>query len=272
MTRRYEDDFDRSDDDWQSQRERNERRLRFGREGQSGERSQSYGGSQSYGERGYGGYGVYGERGASSYGERGAGSYGNYGNYDERNRGYYSQQVAEPRRGDSAWERERPWNESRSQGSGSRWNETSRPSSEWSQGFGISANPSATPRGGFSGKGPRGYTRSDDRVREDVCDRLSWDDEVDASDITVTVSQGEVTLEGSVPDRHSKRRAEDIAENVMGVKDVHNRLKANKGLMQEVGDKLMGRETEEHGHAGSGTRNQPNSTGSSGYSNAENNR
>ena len=114
-------------------------------------------------------------------------------------------------------------------------------------------------RGGFAGKGPRGYTRSDDRIREDVCDRLSADDEVDASDITVTVAKAEVTLEGTVHDRHAKRRAEDIAESVTGVTDVHNRLRSNKGLVQEVGDKLMGRGNET-GHAGSGTRNAPTGT------------
>ncbi|HEX5101544.1 MAG TPA: BON domain-containing protein [Polyangiaceae bacterium] len=269
MTRRYEDDFDRSDDEWQSQRERNERRFRTGRESQGGERGY---GERGYGERGYGGfanYGVYGERGYRGGDDDANRGYG--GGYEDRNRGFYSQQVAEPRHGQSEWDRERTDRESRSQGSGSRWRE-SRPYPEWSQGFGLPANPTATPRGGFSGKGPRGYTRSDERVREDVCDRLSWDDEVDASDIAVTVSEGEVTLEGSVPDRHSKRRAEDIAEDVMGVKDVHNRLKANKPLMKEVGDKLMGRETEEHGHTGSGTRNQPNASGSSAYSNAQNNR
>ena len=59
-------------------------------------------------------------------------------------------------------------------------------------------------RGGNAGKGPRGYVRSDERIKEDVSDRLSMDDETDASDITVTVSQGEVTLEGTVPDRHSE--------------------------------------------------------------------
>jgi len=117
-----------------------------------------------------------------------------------------------------------------------------------------------THRGGHAGKGPRGYTRSDERIREDVCDRLSLDDELDASDIAVTVSKGEVTLEGSVPDRHSKRRAEDISDSVLGVNEVHNRLRSNKGLMEEVGDKLMGRNTETAGHAGSGTRNAPTGT------------
>jgi hypothetical protein len=111
------------------------------------------------------------------------------------------------------------------------------------------------------GKGPKGYTRSDERIREDVCDRLSDDDEVDASEISVTVKGGEVTLEGTVTDRHSKHRAEDIAESVSGVRDVSNRLRTRKNLLQELGDKLTGDdEAEHHGHSGSGTRNSPSGT------------
>jgi hypothetical protein len=106
------------------------------------------------------------------------------------------------------------------------------------------------------GRGPKGYTRSDERIREDICDRLSDDDEVDARDITVTVKNAEVVLEGSVSDRRSKHRAEDIAESVSGVKDVSNHLKARKGLFQELGDKLSGDDdAEHHGHRGTGTRN-----------------
>jgi osmotically-inducible protein OsmY len=112
--------------------------------------------------------------------------------------------------------------------------------------------------GGFAGKGPKGYVRSDERVREDVCDRLSDDDEVDASDITVTVKDGEVTLDGTVETRQAKHRAEDICDSVSGVRDVHNRLRTRRGLIQEVGDRLTGRdEAQQHGHSGSGTRNAP---------------
>jgi len=111
---------------------------------------------------------------------------------------------------------------------------------------------------GQTGKGPKGYVRSDERIREDVCDRLSEDDDVDASDITVTVKAGEVTLEGTVVDRHAKHRAEDITDSVSGVRDVTNRLRARKGLMKEIGDKLTGEDDREHrGHSGSGTRNGP---------------
>lgn len=108
------------------------------------------------------------------------------------------------------------------------------------------------------GKGPKGYVRSDERIREDVCDRLSDDDEVDASDISVSVKAGEVLLEGTVVDRHCKHRAEDIAESVSGVRDVANRLKTRKSLMHELGDKLTGDDATEHrGHTGSGTKNSP---------------
>ncbi|HYC03672.1 MAG TPA: BON domain-containing protein [Azospirillaceae bacterium] len=77
----------------------------------------------------------------------------------------------------------------------------------------------------FRGRGPRGYVRSDERIREDVADRLTADPYVDASDIDVTVSQGEVTLSGQVDRREARRRAEDIAEAVSGVRHVRNDLR-----------------------------------------------
>ena len=79
--------------------------------------------------------------------------------------------------------------------------------------------------GQHRGKGPKGYTRSDDRIKEDINDRLSDDVFVDASSIDVTVEKGEVTLTGTVSTRSEKRRSEDIAEQVSGVKNVENRLR-----------------------------------------------
>lgn len=78
------------------------------------------------------------------------------------------------------------------------------------------------------GRGPKGYQRSDTRILEDVCDRLTYS-EVDAGDIEVHVSNGEVTLSGTVRDRWDKRRAEDIAEEVPGVRDVHNNIRVDRG-------------------------------------------
>jgi osmotically-inducible protein OsmY len=84
-------------------------------------------------------------------------------------------------------------------------------------------------RGGHYGKGPRGYTRSDDRIREDVHDRLTDDWMLDATNITVTVSGGEITLDGTVNSREDKRRAEDLTENVSGVRHVQNNLRVQQG-------------------------------------------
>jgi hypothetical protein len=79
--------------------------------------------------------------------------------------------------------------------------------------------------GPHAGRGPRGYQRSDDRIKEDVCERMAEHGQLDASDIEVRVASGEVTLEGSVDSRWAKRLAEDLAEDVPGVRDVHNRLR-----------------------------------------------
>jgi len=75
------------------------------------------------------------------------------------------------------------------------------------------------------GRGPKNYSRSDDRVREDVSDRLTDDWQVDASEIELSVSKGEVTLTGTVNDRMQRRRAEDVVERVSGVTHVQNNLR-----------------------------------------------
>lgn len=80
-------------------------------------------------------------------------------------------------------------------------------------------------RGRFSGRGPQGYTRSDERIQEDINERLTQHGDIDAWNISVRVENGEVTLEGFVEDRWQKRMAEDIAEEISGVKQVHNRLR-----------------------------------------------
>ena len=78
--------------------------------------------------------------------------------------------------------------------------------------------------GRFRGMGPKNYARADERIFEEVCELLA-DADVDASEIDVRVQDGEVTLEGTVHDRWSKREAENIACRARGVKDCHNRLR-----------------------------------------------
>ncbi len=83
--------------------------------------------------------------------------------------------------------------------------------------------------GEYSGRGPRTYNRSDDRVREDVNDLLTDHPDIDPADVEVQVSNGEVTLQGTVDSRSDKRLAEDIAWEVSGVREVHNRLSVRRG-------------------------------------------
>jgi len=89
--------------------------------------------------------------------------------------------------------------------------------------------------GPFAGFGPRNYQRSDDRIREDVCDRMSQHGQLDASGLEVRVSNGEVTLSGSVSDRNAKRLAEDIAESVSGVREVHNQVRLSSSSPGQPG-------------------------------------
>lgn len=79
--------------------------------------------------------------------------------------------------------------------------------------------------GPYAGRGPKGYRRSDERIQEDVCERLTEHPSIDASDIEVTVSAGDVTLMGRVESRAVKHLTEVMVETVSGVKEVHNQLR-----------------------------------------------
>ena len=83
------------------------------------------------------------------------------------------------------------------------------------------------PRGSYAGRGPKGYRRSDERIEEEINERLERHPEIDATEIQVTVQNGEVTLSGSVEDRRAKRLAEDLVDDVYGVKDVQNQLRTS---------------------------------------------
>lgn len=88
-------------------------------------------------------------------------------------------------------------------------------------------------RGEHYGRGPRNYTRPDERIHEDVVHALTDDHMVDATDVDVRVNAGEVTLEGTVADRWQKRRAEDVAEHVRGVRDVFNHLRVARDQREQ---------------------------------------
>lgn len=200
--------------------------------GRWSERPTYYGGSGGYGGGGYGSgaYGGYGRGAPRGYrGEdidRGGPRYGEQ--YDQR--GYQSQGYqgyeSQGYQGSPEFQRGQ-YRESQYGGYGSRGQER----------YGEES------RGRFTGRGPKGYRRSDERIREDVNERLTMHPDVDASDVEVRVNEGTVTLTGVVEDRRQKRLAEDIVEDIFGVDDVRNELKVRHGFLATLtGEKASDRE------------------------------
>jgi hypothetical protein len=72
------------------------------------------------------------------------------------------------------------------------------------------------------------FRRSDERLLDEICQRMTDHPDLDATNIEVAVREGEVTLAGSVDDRPSKHLAEQIAEGVRGIRDVHNHLRVGR--------------------------------------------
>ena len=107
-------------------------------------------------------------------------------------------------------------------------------------------------RGRQCGRGPRRVEdtqplgKEGARIRTEVSACLTEDWYVDGTEITVTVDNGEVTLDGVVENRAEKRLAEDCADSVAGVTDVHNHLRirqADKSAGKKGGPDLLSRRT-----------------------------
>ncbi len=121
-------------------------------------------------------------------------------------------------------------------------------------GWGSGSMPQSSDpnRRGHYGRGPKGWQRSDERIREDISERLADHPDIDASEIEIDVKGGEVTLKGSVEDRHIKRLAEDVAERVSGVRDVHNNIRVSRGFWSSIKDTLTGETGDESRRDSSG--------------------
>lgn len=115
--------------------------------------------------------------------------------------------------------------------------------------------------GRYSGMGPRNYTRPDARINEDLCERLTHDPDIDASDIEVRVSDGEVTLQGTVEHRWMKHRAEDLADSCSGVRHVENniRVRSQHGGSPSQGGTGSSRHTGASGGSQTGSPSTPTS-------------
>jgi hypothetical protein len=92
------------------------------------------------------------------------------------------------------------------------------------------ARPAVRPaERGHRGRGPQGYVRPDTSIADDIVQRLTDDDSIDASEILLQVEGGVATLTGNVPQRAMKHRAEDIAADANGVRDVRNEIRVDDG-------------------------------------------
>jgi len=245
-SRSWDDDDNRSSRDWEGD---------YDRDADSGQRRDTSEESGSTGR--YAGYGSFGQGdysrssrgntgqdryGQSGYGQGGYGQ-GNYGqpnysygqpshgqdfgssgtsNYGRSNFGSgQSERGSEnSRMGSSSGVGYRGYGGEGSYGSQSGWRE---PSGEGQQ-YGSSSGYS---QGQHRGKGPKNYQRSDERVKEMLCERLHDDPEIDASEVTVSVQGGTITLEGTVDSRRTKNAIEDVAEQI-GSQDVQNNLRVQK--------------------------------------------
>ena len=268
----------------------------YGRSGDYGSRSGDYGGRSS------GGYGNdigrsrdYGGRSGAEYGGRSASGYGrSSGGYDpyDQDRGYGETRDTGYGRGDFSesirsgmagrgmgtfgtygardyGDRDhgrRVYDHGNYRGSDDR-GFFERAGDEVASWFGDEDAQRRRERdAGHSGRGPRNYSRSDDRIREDVSDRLSDDRHIDASDIEVSVSGGEVTLDGTVDSRSAKRHAEDLAESCSGVKHVQNNLRVKDRQMSGgySGSMTGSGSTGMSGGSGSGMGSNSGTTGTTG--------
>ncbi|HEY2384831.1 MAG TPA: BON domain-containing protein [Terriglobia bacterium] len=79
--------------------------------------------------------------------------------------------------------------------------------------------------GPHKGKGPKGYKRADDRIHDEICKHLSRHSLIDASLMDIQVENGVVTMTGEVTDRRMKYLAEDVVDDVTGVKEIHNKVR-----------------------------------------------
>ena len=162
-----------------------------------------YGQSQ-YGQREQGGYGQ------SQYGQREQGGYGG-SSRQQYGRQFESQSFDQPY----------------PPGFQSDFGSSQRSRSGFgSEGYGES--------GAHRGKGPKGYTRSDERLKEVICEKLTDDPMIDASEINIEVTGQTVKLTGTVDDRSTKYEVEELVERCGGVKDIDNQLRVRSqgGSMQ----------------------------------------
>jgi hypothetical protein len=172
-------------------------------------------------------YGPYGQGGQYGSGRQS----GPYGQGGGQGFGRYEQPGRAQNDFGQGYDRRQEWGIDRNEGYGAgqgygsqRYGEFDPDRAGPSQGFGPYGQ-GRPQRGRFTGKGPKGWQRSDESVLERVNETLEQHPEIDATEIEVVCVRGEIVLRGTVDDRRAKRLAEDAIESLPGVKDVRNEIR-----------------------------------------------
>jgi hypothetical protein len=116
-------------------------------------------------------------------------------------------------------------------------------------GQGYVFSESLTLQGPYTGRGPKGYKRSDEKIVEEACQRLERDGDIDASNIEVSAEDGVIRLSGTVEDRQTKRRAEECVESIYGARDVMNELRVTR----QSGEQWQGSQGTQASQSGRGS-------------------
>jgi len=125
-------------------------------------------------------------------------------------------------------------------------------------GSGYVYSESVTLHGPYTGRGPKGYKRSDEQIVEEACQRLERDGEIDASEIEVSAEEGVIRLRGTVQDRNIKRRAEQCVESIYGARDVMNELRVS----QQSNSQSQGGQRTQASQSGQGSQTSQSSQAS----------
>jgi len=235
----HPEDFERRH--WQTGYGQDERDEEYGREAWPRESGGYQGGRRSWeggrsGQRGeYGGQGGHrqsgGGHGPSGYGRYGQGSYGQGGGYGQGEYGGYGQGGS----GQGGYGQAGRYGQGYggySMGEQDERGALPGQSGYGYGGYGQSGHPFGPgyPGGGYRARrGPKGYKRSDERLKEDISERLMQSPYIDATEVTVEVQNGKVTLEGSVSERRMRHLIEDIVDDCPGVEDIDNRVRVARG-------------------------------------------
>lgn len=215
--------------------------------------AQGYGGEGGSGAQGYGGQGAYGRYGSQS-------DYGTPGGYGG-DRVYRQSGPQLPTGGGAHYGNTVSYGQGvyGGYGQGDMGGSTGQSGQSWGK-WGQSGA-----MGGSQRRGPKGYQRSDERLKEEICERLMMRWDIDSSEVSVEVVSGKVTLEGTVPDRRMRHEIEDLIDNCHGVQDIENHVRVQSsygsttsGSASESGGSQYGQSSQ-----GSGASQQAQSGSSS---------